>query len=63
MNPINNQVLDQVFTQIRDTDIITIREHMQAYDNPDFTQVMHQVRSQTRNKIYDKIISDNHENN
>lgn len=55
MKPINNQVLDQVFTQIRDAAIITIREHMQSYDNPDLTQVMRQVRLQTRNKIYESM--------
>ena len=55
MNPINNQVLDQVFTQIRDAAIITIREHMQSSHNPDFTQVMRQVRLQTRNKIYESM--------
>lgn len=55
MKPINNQVLDQVFAQIRDAAIITIREHMQSYDNPDLTQVMRQVRLQTRNKIYESM--------
>lgn len=55
MKPINNQVLDQVFTLIRDVAIITIRKHMQSYDNPDLTQVMRQVRLQTRNKIYESM--------
>lgn len=55
MKPINNQVLDQVFTQIRDVAIIPIRKHMQSYDNPDLTQVMRQVRLQTRNKIYESM--------